>query len=241
MTRPEETLTAPRAEDPMPGVIPFFAGGNFISPAYYISTIVKGVIGFDIFGWASEKVQGDWEAVRKAAEAAGNLSRFNSAFADSVQAGWRNTVEQSWHGEAAGSAGAYFNQLAATLDFQVRPLEEIERQLTNISTGMRELARLVGDILQDIADWGLLLGASMAAQAVLAATLVGGPAAAAQAAISATYVVMIIQRVDAAITLVTRTYKTIYGGIGALNVLSSQTMPDKLPPLPNSAYNHPGA
>ena len=34
------------------------------------------------------------------------------------------------------------------LEFQVRPLEEMERQLTNISTGMRELGRLVGDIFR---------------------------------------------------------------------------------------------
>jgi hypothetical protein len=225
----------------MPSAIPFLAGGNFISPSYYISTVVKTITGFDVFGWASEKVQGDWEAVHKAGGAVGNLGQFNTDYAESVRTDWHNQVDQSWHGNAADSAKAYFNQLAADIDFQVSSLQDIERQLTNISTGMRELGRFVGDLLQEISDLALLWLASQAAEAVLASSLVGAPAAAAQAAVSAAYVVMIVQRVGKLMTGVTDTYRTIYAGIGALNILSSQTSPDKLPPLPNADYSFPGA
>lgn len=240
MTRPEEKLVDPQAEDPMPGLVSFIAGGNFVSPAYYISTTIKTLVGFDVYGWAGEKVNGDWESVAKAAGAAGNLSRFNSAYAESINTQWQQTAGATWHGHAADSSQTYFTHFAACVEFQVRPLEEIERQLTNISTGMRELGRRVGDFLQDISDLALLWLASQAAEAVLASSLVGAPAAAAQAAVSAAYLVQIVAKVGELIKLVTTAYKAIYGMIGLLNALSSQTTPENLPALPNSTYDHPG-
>ena len=240
MTRPDSTLKEPRADDPMPSALPLLAGGNIISPSYYIDGAVKAIFGFDFFAWASEKVSGDWEAVHKAGTAAGNLSRFNTAFAESVRTDL-HTRADSWHGNAANSAKAYFNQLAGSLDFQVSSLSDMERQLTNISTGMRELGRLVGDLLQDIADFVLLWLASQAAEAVLASSLVGAPAAAAEAAVSAAYLVMILQRGSKVVTLISDTYRTIYAGIGALNLLSNQSSADKLPPLPHAGYSFPGA
>jgi hypothetical protein len=240
VTRPDSTLKEPQADDPMPYVLPLLVGGNIVSPSYYVFGTVKALVGFDVFGWASEKVSGDWEAVHKAGVAAGNLSRYNTAFGESVRTALHNQAD-SWHGNAADSAKAYFSQLAACLDFQVSSLSDMERQLTNISTGMRELGRLVGDLLQEIIDCGLLLLASQAAEAVLATSLVGAPAAAAQAAVSAAYIVMILQRGSKVVDLITNTYQTIYAGIGALNLLSNQSSADNLPPLPNAGYTFPGA
>ncbi|MEV5649214.1 hypothetical protein AB0L57_13255 [Nocardia sp. NPDC052254] len=240
-TRPDSTLVEPQADDPVPFLVSFVAGGNYASPAYHISWIVKEATGFDVFAWASEKVTGDWESVKKSAGAAGNLSRFNTAFAQEISTQWQQSTGATWHGNAAAAAEQNFKQLSSNLEFQVRPLEEVERQLTNISTGMRELGRLVGDILQDISDWAILAGISMAAEAVLASTGVGAVAAAAQAAQTALYFVKIIQRAADLVKLVNKVYKTVYAGIGLLNSLSSQTSPDNLPPLPGAAYDFPGA
>lgn len=241
MTQPATALKEPQADDPLPEAIPYFFGGNFVSPAYYISQTIKNLTGFDVFGWASEQVAGDWEAVRKAAGAAENLSSFNSDFAAAVQTGWQNTVQQSWHGHAANSAHSYFQDLAGKVDFQTAPLKEIGRELTNIANSMMNLARVLGDLLQDLVDLAILWLASAAAEAVLASTLVGAPAAAAQAAVSAAYAVMMVERIGEMMKKVTLTYKTITGIVSLLQGLSSHTSADKLPPLPNAAYHFPGA
>ncbi|MEU6561254.1 hypothetical protein [Nocardia nova] len=241
LPRPDSTLVEPQADDPMPFLVSFVAGGNYASPAYYISWIVKEALGFDIFGWASEKVTGDWEAVKKAAGAAGNLGRFNTAYAKEINDEWQKTAGATWNGNAAANAEQNFKYLASCLEFQVSPLEEIERQLTNISTGMRELGRLVGDLLQDLADEGLIFLAAQAAAAAMASSVVGAPAAAAQEAIAAASVVKMIKTANDLMSKVTIVYKTIYATIGLLNTMSSQSAPDKLPPLRNSAYDFPGA
>ena len=67
VVRPDSTLVEPQADDPIPYLVSLIAGGNFASPAYYISGTIKALWGFDVFGWAGEKVTGDWEAVGKAA------------------------------------------------------------------------------------------------------------------------------------------------------------------------------
>ncbi|MBB5916360.1 uncharacterized protein YukE [Nocardia transvalensis] len=240
MSRPDEALQDPSAEDPMPFLGPFVLGGNFASPAYYIAEIAKSLAGFDPFGWAAQHMEGDWEAVEKAGGAAGNLGRFNAAYAEALRTDWQNTVEQSWQGKAATAAETYFNQLARSVDFQVRSLEEIERKLSNTATLMRERARLVADLLQDVADEIIFLAASWAAEAILASSLVGAPAAAAQAAVSAACIARIIIKIDQVVNWVTVTFKVVYGVIGELYGLSNQTAPDKLPPLPNAAYDNLG-
>ena len=241
VVRPDSTLVEPQADDPMPFMVSFVAGGNYASPAYYVSWIVKEATGFDVFGWASEKVTGDWEGVGKAASAAGNLSRFNTAFAQEINTQWQQSAGATWHGNAARNAEQNFTHLASCIKFQVSPLEDIERQLTNISTGMRELGRLIGDILQDISDWAILAGISLAAEAALASTGVGSIIAVQQAALTALYFAQIVKRAADLVKLVNKAYKAIYGVIGVLNTLSSQTTPDNLPPLPKASYDFPGA
>lgn len=241
MTRPDSTLKEPQASDPMPFMVSYLAGGNFISPAFYVSELLKKTLNLDIFGWASQHVTGDWEGVQKAAEAAANLGRFNGAYSRSITDSWQQTAGATWNGHAAGTSEAYFKNLSATLDFQVRPLEEIHRQLTNISTGMRELGRLVGDILQDLADKAIILGITQAAAAAAAATGVGVGVAAAEEAAAAAIILQIIKLAQKLVDLVSKAYKTIYGTIGLLNSLSSQTRPENLPPLPTSSYDFPGA
>lgn len=82
MIRPEEALKTPEAPEPVPENVKFWVGGNFISPAYYISQVLEKLTGMDVFEWTSSQVAGDWEAVRRAADAAENLSRFNTAYHD---------------------------------------------------------------------------------------------------------------------------------------------------------------
>lgn len=241
MTQPLDALTTPVAEDPLPGAVAFVAGGNFVSPAFYISQVIQWATnGFDPFGWASEQVTGDWEKVKQAGIAATNLATFNTTFRDSVKSGWQNDIESNWRGNAADSARGYFYLFGDSVDYQAGSLGEIGRTLNNIADSMMNLSRVVGDLLQDIADHALLAGIALAAGATLSSSLVGSPAAGAAYAVAAAEMALIAVRVNKMMSTVTNVYKAIVALCAAAEELSSR-ISDKLPPLPTTAYDHPGA
>ncbi len=224
----------------MPGWIPYFVGGNFISPAYYINAALKNLIGLDAFGWASQQVAGDWEAVKKAAGAAGNLADFNSAFHDTMTADWTNLLQESWRGNAAGQARDYFNSLAGAVEWQVSSLHEIERTLNNISNSMVNLARVLGDILQTLVDMAILWLAEIAAAQILASSIVGSPAAGAAYAVAAAHAVMIFLRFEVMVGKAATVFQAVIGlGATALQLSSGDLA--ELPQLRDKTYDHPGA
>lgn len=239
MNEPRENLQDPPAEDPMPFAIPFLVGGNFISPGFYINETLKTLIGVDAFGWASQQIAGDWEAVKRAAGAAERLAHFNTAFHDSLEAAWGEQVEASWRGNAADDARAYFSQLAGSVEFQVRSLEEIHRTLNNISNSMVNLARVLGDLLQDLFDAVVMYLLARAAGAVMASSLATSPLAMAQFAVAAAHAVYIVARFGDGLNKVTAAFKVVIG-LGATLLTASSRMPDELPPLSTSTYDHPG-
>ncbi|WP_280273245.1 hypothetical protein [Nocardia wallacei] len=214
----------------------FWVGGNFISPAYYISQVLEKLTGMDVFEWTSSQVAGDWEAVRRAADAAGNLSRFNTAYHDTVKGDWKNTVAESWHGNAAGSAQSYFDNLAGAVKFQVRSLEQMEHHLTKIANSMSDLTTALGDMLQELVDLAIVA-------AIEAAVASAGPepitktAAIAALALSVVRIGLVINRMWSKIGII---YIAVTGMGSAALHLVSQTTPQSLPPLPQSTYDHPG-
>ncbi|NEW40978.1 WXG100 family type VII secretion target [Nocardia cyriacigeorgica] len=240
MARPGEALQEPQAEDPMPGWIPYFIGGNFVSPAYYLNEASKTLLGVDVFGWASQQVAGDWEAVKKASGAAGNLAAFNTSFHDTVMADWQNTLENTWRGNAADSARSYFHGLAGSVEFQVRSLEEIERTLNNISNAMVNLGRVLGDLLQGIADLIIMWLAKMAAAAIQSSAIITAPTAAATYAAAAVDAVRIVAKYQQMVNATGTAFKVVVG-LGATALHLSSRTPEDLPPLPEPSYDHPGA
>ncbi len=236
MTSPSQELKPPNAPEPVPDTVKFWVGGNFISPAYYISQIIEKFTGMDVFEWASSQVAGDWEAVRRAADAAGNLSRFNTAFHDSVKSDWTNCVGESWHGNAAASAHSYFDNLAGAVQFQVRSIEEMEHHLTNIANSMADLTSALGDILQELVDLAVVAAIESAVASADPEPITKTGAIAALA--------LTVVKIGLAINKMWSKIGIAYiaiTGLGATTLeLVSQTTPETLPPLPQSTYDHPG-
>ncbi|MGW0251698.1 hypothetical protein ACWDYH_34225 [Nocardia goodfellowii] len=240
MTKPSESLQEPQAEDPLASWIPFFVGGNFISPAYYINAGIKSLTGVDAFGWASQQVAGDWEAVKKAAEAAGKLADFNTAYSATITNDWQGMLEQSWRGNAAEQADAFFKSLSGAVKWQVSALDEIERTLNNISNSMVNLARVLGDILQTLVDMVILWLAQIAAANIAASSLVASGAAPAMYALAAAQAVAIFMKFEVAVGKVAVVFQTVVGlGAAALQLSSGDL--GELPTLGDKNYDHPGA
>src|SRR6266568_4580238 len=229
MTNPQDALKEPKAEDPLPGAVSFFVGGNFISPSYYITWVLKHTIDFDPFEWVARQVAGDWEAVEKAADAATNLGVFNDDFAKSIKSDWANSAQNSWKGHAGDGANSYFQGLSGAVEWQVGPLQEIGHELSNIASSMRNLGRALADILQDLSDLALLWAATE-----ISAAYAGPAGEAFGAAVSAAYVIEMIAKRAELFEKVETVYKAITGIVAVLEGLTSHTSADKLPELPNA-------
>ncbi|MEU8894399.1 WXG100 family type VII secretion target [Nocardia sp. NPDC048505] len=240
MSKPSEALQQPEAEDPLASWIPYFVGGNFISPAYYINAGIKSLTDVDVFGWASQQVAGDWEAVKKAGVAAGNLADFNTAFGDTIKADWQSMLEETWRGNAADQADTFFQSLTGAVKWQVSALNEIERTLNNISNSMVNLARVLGDILQSLVDMAIMWLAQLAAASLAASSLVASGAAPAMYALAAVQALAIYTKFASAVGIVATAFQTVVGlGAAALQLSSGDLQ--EFPQLGDKNYDHPGA
>ncbi|WP_336085264.1 hypothetical protein [Nocardia sp. SSK8] len=235
MSVPSDALQAPKADELVSDDFAFWVGGNFLSPAYGVSALIKKFTNFDVFGWASEQVAGDWEAVSRASGAVSNLGKFNAAFAQSINDEWGKGLESTWQGNSAQAAETYFKRLASSINWQVTSLDEVSRTLDNIGGSMANLKRALGDLLQEIADLGIILAAELA----VAAIPVGVTTAVSSAAIAVT-VAKIVAKVNKVMSVVAAVYDLVLAGVATLQSLSARLTAETLPTLGNSAYDHQG-
>ncbi|QIS05179.1 hypothetical protein F5X71_25255 [Nocardia brasiliensis] len=234
MTGPAAALRSPEAADPLPGWIPFFVAGDYIAPAYYIGQAVQSITGTDVFGLASEFVAGDWAGVEQAADAAGKLAGFDAAFHEALDTEGRHLLARTWHGSAADQARDHCHQLASTVERQCKARQEIARALHGIGNAMLDLARLLGDLLQDIVDRTIMWLVEMAAAATLSTTRDGGARA-----VAAAHAGLIFAGFEQILTVTTGACKTVVDlGATALALSSSRT---DAPPSPGAATIASGA
>jgi uncharacterized membrane protein YcaP (DUF421 family) len=104
---------------------------------------------------------------------------------------------------------------------------------------MVNLARVLGDLLQDMFDAVVMYLLARAAGAVLASSLATSPLAMAQFAVAAAHAAYIVLKFGEAMNAVTAAFKVVIG-LGATLLTASSRMPGKLPPLNSSTYDHPG-
>lgn len=239
MSKPLETLRVPQPEQPVSDTVGFILGGNFASPAFGVYALIEKAINVNIPNWLASQVGGDWEAVSRAANAAGNLAAFNTAFSDSVENEWKGLLEASWKGNAADGARSYFSGLAGQLDFQVSALNEIDRQLQNIADSMANLTRVLSDLIQFLSDLAIIYGI----EALVALGPNPDPTGVSRAAAVAAMVATTVQMFKTFSTMVGKV-AAVYDGFVAvwsiLEVQVSRTDPSVLPELGSKSYDHPG-
>jgi hypothetical protein len=116
--------------------------------------------------------------VSRAADALTNLGAFCSAASDGVEAE-ATRLDRCWDGQAAQAALEYFTGLSSAL-WQMKPhFDNIADQFQTTAFGVKELANAAGSLVENLADWAIVAGVSLAAGVLSSWTGVG-------AAVSAT-------------------------------------------------------
>ncbi len=236
MSDPVAALADPAATESVSDNVAFVLGANFVSPTAAIAAIVEAVVDKNPYKWAGEQVAGDWEAVKKAASAAGNLGRFGASVGDNMRAEWTQ-VDQTWNGNAAAAAAAHFGRLATQIEATQIDFAEIERALLNIGNSMDNLGRALGDILQEITDWGLIYWANkLIAAASPDPTGISRGAALTMMAVAAAKMYL---KINSMMSIVAAAYMSISASVGVIQGLASN-WPNALPTLSTGSYDHRG-
>ncbi|MFE7800371.1 WXG100 family type VII secretion target [Nocardia sp. NPDC057440] len=239
MTRPQEALTEPQSEVAVPDMVAFVLGGNYASPAQGVYWVIEKVTNVDVPKWIASQIAGDWEAVSRAADAAGNLATFNQNYHDTIKTDWDSILESSWQGNAADKAQSYFHNLAGQIKWQISGLNEIQRILDNASDAMSTLAQFLADLVQFLSDLAIIW--------IIESLIAMGPnpdptgvsRAAALTAMAATGLAM-YKNITKGVTIIAGIFDLIVGLWSGGGVLS-RTSPEPLPELGAKSYDHPGA
>jgi hypothetical protein len=143
---------------------------------------------------------------------------------------------EDWQGNAATSAGSYFERLAIAIDAMAEPLQGISKEYQAVVAGMQEMASAVASILEQILDKLISMGMKALAATALSETVVGGVVFGGWAAYDAYRTEQLWMKAlewhGKALTASQAVVGLTAGYLGALRDLDSITIPN--------GYDHPG-
>jgi hypothetical protein len=174
MSDPSAYLVAPSAPDE--SVSNGFANPldlfNYVSPSAWINAGIERLLHFDVFGYLTDAITGEWDAIWKFGDALGNLADCLQDLGINIQHGAID-MAGSWEGNAADAAYQYFSEFAAAVSGQQLDLRDLQENYHKAALGAWQLSNQLGNILQAIADKWIIAGIAFAAGTATAETGVG--------------------------------------------------------------------
>jgi hypothetical protein len=210
---------------------------NYLSPSAWANSLIEKLTGVDIFGWATECLAGEWQALWKFGDAMGNLARCVQQIGINIQQGMLN-LDRTWDGNASDAAYLYFSNLAATTSGQQVALSTSQDSYHDAAKAAWLLAEQLGNLLQAIGDKAILAGISAAAGTATAETGVG---AVAGYGIAAYLVLDMLRLVNDASMIINTAGAVVLGTFGAVRDATAQINHLGEIRLPEAAFSGPGA
>jgi hypothetical protein len=210
---------------------------NYLSPSAWINDAIANLTGFDVLGYFTDWVSGDWAALWKFGEAMGALAPFMQQVGMNIQQG-AIQQDQRWDGNASDAAYRYFSNLAAASSGQQTALDDAQEGYHKAAQGAWELSQQLGNIIQALADKAILAGISAAAGTALAETGIGAVAGYAAAAL---LVKQMLDLINKASTIINTATTAILGSFGLGMDLAYRGGGLSDIKLPTAAYTSPGA
>lgn len=210
---------------------------NYASPSAWINSTIEGLTGFDVFGYFTDWVSGDWAAMWKFGDAMANLAECMQQIGINIQQGMLQ-LDDRWDGNASDAAFQYFSNLAATTSGQQTALRDSQEAYHKAANGAWQLSNQLGNILQALADKAILAGVTAAAGTALAETGIG---AVIGYAATALIVVDMLNLINKASTIINTAGTVILGLFGTGMDLGYKGGDLSAIQLPNVAYTAPGA
>ncbi|MEV6239803.1 hypothetical protein [Lentzea sp. NPDC051838] len=149
---PEGRLTPPQpAEEPLDPMAVVDALNNLVSPGYWVANVLDVLIGVNPAEWVSKQIAGDWEAFSKCCGGFNSLGFFCSDVGRNVMDNHRLLLN-AWSGKAADGSYAYFQRLQTSLEQHKDAFVKLKEEYEKVAAGVREFAKVAGDLVQDIFD-----------------------------------------------------------------------------------------
>jgi hypothetical protein len=233
---PSQVLDTPYPTAPIPDLVNEILGaGDWLSPSHVLLKGIELVFGFNPGEEAARWVAGDWESVATVACALQQLGEYAVRLGHVLYDGSDEMLDH-WHGNAAVSAGTYFDDLARAIDSIGPQLDGIASEYTTVAAGMQEMAGAVASILEALLDKLIEMGIKALAATATSETVVGGIFFGAWAAYDAYKATKLwVQAVEwhgRAWTASQAVVGLCAGYLGALEDLDAITIP--------VGYDHPG-
>jgi hypothetical protein len=210
---------------------------NYVSPSAWINSGIEKATGIDIFGYFTDAVTGEWDAMWKFGEAMGHLADCMQELGIDVQQGAID-VDGEWDGNAADAAYQYFSTLAAAISGQQHDLRQIQKDYHKAAMGAWQLSNQLGNILQAIADKFLIAGIAAAAGTATASTGVGAVAGYGIASIQVLQMLKLFNDASVKINTAGSVIVGLFGGGMAIGYKGGDITSV---PLPAASYTTPGA
>jgi hypothetical protein len=234
---PSDVLDTPYPKEPIPNLLNEILGaGDWLSPSHVLMKGIELVFDFNPGEEAARWVAGDWEAVSTVASALDQLAEYAVHMGHLLDVDSRAML-QHWDGNAATSAGSYFEKLAVAVDSIGPNLNGIAHEYQSVAAGMQEMATAVASLLEQLLDKLISMGIKALAATALSETVVGGIVFGGWAAYDAYRATRLwtqaLEWHGRALTASQALVGLCAGYLGALQDLDSIALP--------AAYDHPGA
>ena len=236
MTEPTAVLVAPEAADPRNDFLESALGLSWTSPSWHIANVCNDLFGANPWDLMTEAFLGDWEAIEKAGAAIGSLGSFGGEFATALRDS--GTAIDTWTGDTADAARAYFGQVSSALEEQVPSLEAASDQIRELARAIYEHGKAAGDLLQSLTD---ILAQYLILQAAAAAAAVSGnlPAQLQMMALAALQVVMAADAFSGVMSAIGGAWALFQLCEGNLRAFFATFDSVDLPALPEVSYDNP--
>lgn len=215
---------------PDPGV--YF---NYVSPTAWINAVIESLSGFDVLGYCTDWVGGDWAAVYRFGDALGNLSRCVDQIAFNVQQGFL-ALDADWDGNANDAAAGYFTSLAGSVSELRFALTDLGENYHKAASGAWGLSTQLGNLIQALVDKAIVAGVIGVASTALMTTGAGMAGYAALALLVAD-MVRIASNVSA---IISTGMMAILGSFGTGMDVAYQGGSLQSIPFPQAPYVGPG-
>jgi hypothetical protein len=183
---------------------------NYVSPSAWVNDLIASVTGVDIFGKATDFISGEWDALWKFGDAMINLAQCMQEMGIEIQKSTFD-LDGSWDGNAGDAAFTYFTALATAISGQQTALRTAGNGYHQAARGAWQLSSQLGNLLQNIADKGILLGISCLAGTATMETGIGAVAGYGMAAYQAAQIVSLVNKAS---TIINTGGTVILGGFG---------------------------
>ncbi|KJK45096.1 hypothetical protein UK23_27095 [Lentzea aerocolonigenes] len=237
--KPVEMLLEPEAKGAMPSAADeLLSVADWLNVSHSVMKLTEWVTGGINPGqWLVDYVTGDWASYSKAGSAMVHLGEYYAAYGQALTE-HKNVLMKSWQGHAATAADAYFTKLADAVAGQQEALTEIGEELHKVAYRMWTLAKMLDSQLENLLELMLEAAIGAALGTATAETILGPIAGYALAALR----IKKAERVwQTAVEAHDKAYNAVLASLALILAALSKLQSLTGHPLPQGAYDHPGA